>query len=73
MSGERRKIQLPNIVDEHGIPCPECGCRHHDTYGTKKIGTRVMRYRECRHCGQRFTTYESFSNHSVASRPKPAE
>jgi transcriptional regulator NrdR family protein len=45
--------------DEVGIRCRQCGCGHFFTLETRKmIGQRIMRRRECRHCGKRITTYE---------------
>jgi transcriptional regulator NrdR family protein len=42
-----------------GIACRKCGCSHVPAYKTIDVRERTMRYRECRHCGYRFTTYES--------------
>ena len=42
-----------------GLECPRCGCRHfHVLYTRAAIGGRILRRRECRHCGRRLTTYE---------------
>ena len=42
-----------------GLQCPGCGCRHHYTLYTRAApGGRVLRRRECRHCGRRMTTLE---------------
>jgi hypothetical protein len=42
-----------------GIECRGCGCRHFYTIETRKQpGGRIMRRKECRHCGRRITTYE---------------
>jgi transcriptional regulator NrdR family protein len=42
-----------------GVCCPRCGCRHVPTVGTYRIAdATTRRYRECRHCGYRFTTTE---------------
>lgn len=46
-------------ADELGIECPECGCRHFSVLRTRPASkNRLMRRRECRHCGRRITTYE---------------
>lgn len=42
-----------------GIPCPNCGCRHRwEVYGTKGRGAGNLRYRRCRHCGEKCLTIE---------------
>ena len=42
-----------------GIACPACGCRHFRVLYTRRaLGARLLRRRECRHCGRRVTTYE---------------
>lgn len=43
-----------------GITCPACGCRYFRVLYTRRaLGGRLMRRRECRHCGRRVTTYEA--------------
>lgn len=45
--------------DGVGIECRECGCRHFFVIYTRAVSERrIMRRRECRHCGWRITTYE---------------
>jgi len=45
--------------EPRGLQCPKCGCRHFlVVYTQPKGGGRIMRRRECRHCGRRITTYE---------------
>jgi DNA-directed RNA polymerase subunit RPC12/RpoP len=41
-----------------GAVCPRCGCKHLEVYGTGKIASRIMRYKQCRNpnCGHRFIT-----------------
>ena len=40
--------------------CRKCGCAHSHVRNTKvRGGGRVVRYRECRYCGHRFTTEET--------------
>ena len=45
--------------ESRGITCPACGCRHFRVLYTRRaLGGRLLRRRECRHCGRRVTTYE---------------
>jgi transcriptional regulator NrdR family protein len=45
-----------------GLACRHCGCRDLPVVYTRpKHGGRIMRRRECRHCGRRVTTWESSS------------
>ena len=45
--------------ESRGIACPACGCRHFRVLYTRGVlGGRLLRRRECRHCGRRVTTYE---------------
>jgi hypothetical protein len=41
-----------------GLECRKCGCRHFVVDHTRKISGMIVRYRRCRHCGQRMTTAE---------------
>jgi len=42
-----------------GLDCPRCGCRHFRVIYTRAAwGGRIVRRRECRHCGRRITTSE---------------
>lgn len=42
-----------------GLECPRCGCRHFRVIYTRAAwGGRIMRRRQCRHCGRRVTTSE---------------
>lgn len=44
---------------EIGIRCTLCGCQHLKTTHTRRLpGSRVRRYKECRHCGRRMMTIE---------------
>ncbi|MFW6125104.1 MAG: hypothetical protein ACOC46_03055 [Pirellulales bacterium] len=44
---------------ETGLICRGCGCRHFRVLYTRSVaGSRIMRRRECRHCGRRITTHE---------------
>jgi len=45
--------------DDRGLRCRHCGCRHfYVIYTRRAIGERLVRRRECRHCGRRVTTCE---------------
>ncbi len=41
-----------------GIRCRKCGCRHFRVLETRKAMGRILRRRECPHCGRRITTFE---------------
>ncbi len=38
--------------------CPHCGSKQHKVIDTREAGDTIRRRRQCRSCGQRFTTYE---------------
>ena len=45
---------------KRGLECPGCGCTHFRVLYTRRaLGGRLLRRRECRHCGRRVTTYET--------------
>lgn len=45
--------------EDRGLTCTKCGCRHFRVIYTRAVwGGRIMRRRECRHCGRRITTHE---------------
>jgi transcriptional regulator NrdR family protein len=47
------------LSDRRGLQCPNCGCGHFKVIYTRGAwGNRVLRRRECRHCGRRISTYE---------------
>jgi len=49
-----------------GLVCRTCGCGHfHVLYTRRAWGGRLLRRRECRHCGRRVTTYEQFAGTQV--------
>ena len=52
-----RKSWSPS-EDKHGLECRKCGCRHLLVDHTRKVNRMIIRYRRCRHCGQRMTTCE---------------
>lgn len=41
-----------------GIECRKCGCRDLRVIYTRHRPKRIVRRRECRHCGKRVTTFE---------------
>ncbi len=44
---------------ERGLRCRKCGCGHFRVVYTRRAaGGRIVRRRECRHCGTRLTTWE---------------
>jgi hypothetical protein len=46
-------------VDKLGLECRYCGCRYFRVIYTRRgWGDRLLRRRECRHCGKRMTTWE---------------
>jgi transcriptional regulator NrdR family protein len=45
--------------DTRGLVCRHRGCRHFRVIYTRPTrGGRIMRRRECRHCGKRMATWE---------------
>ena len=51
--------QTSQRQDNRGIRCPTCGCGHFRVIYTRRaLGGRLIRRRECRHCGRRLTTTE---------------
>ena len=51
--------QQTETKHDYGLQCRECGCRHFRVIYTRPYhGGRIMRRRECRHCGKRMTTWE---------------
>ena len=50
------------LSQRRGLECPRCGCAHFRVLYTRRaLGGRLLRRRECRHCGRRITTYEHTS------------
>ncbi|KAA0215777.1 MAG: hypothetical protein DYG94_06430 [Leptolyngbya sp. PLA3] len=48
--------------DEPGLRCPVCGCGHWRViYTRRRSGGRLVRRRECRHCGKTVTTTEKLN------------
>ena len=53
-----RKTWAPG-QDQRGLVCRACGCQHFRVVYTRPTWAgRIMRRRECRHCGKRMTTWE---------------
>ena len=46
------------------MQCPKCGGRGY-CYATKPAGAVKQRYRQCRICGHRFTTWEETENREL--------
>lgn len=55
------------------LECPRCGCRHMYTVETKSTPHRIIRTRQCRHCGRRMKTYEQFSGHAPVFKNTPID
>ncbi|NLY01539.1 MAG: hypothetical protein GXY83_36065 [Rhodopirellula sp.] len=52
-----KPIEKPE--EQRGLVCPKCGCSHFwVVYTRASLGGRIVRRRECRHCGRRITTTE---------------
>lgn len=45
-------------IIEKGLECPKCGCMHFEVLQTIRQPKRIVRRRQCRHCGRRVTTNE---------------
>jgi hypothetical protein len=65
----QREVTLPEQTeretwdpakDKSDLGCLHCGCKHLRTvYMRSSWGGRLVRRRQCRHCGRRFTTWET--------------
>jgi len=54
-----QSVESRKPAEKRGLECSRCGCRHFRVLYTRRaIGGRILRRRECRHCGRRMTTYE---------------
>ena len=72
MTDDPKKQQGAEPQDDRGLCCRRCGCRHFYVIYTKRTTrNRILRRRECRHCGQRITTYETESQAQNTSRSGP--
>ncbi|MHB1158324.1 MAG: NrdR family transcriptional regulator [Phycisphaerales bacterium] len=55
MNTPENKVTAP----PRGLECPKCGCQHfYVIYTRPGAGGKLIRRRECRHCGRRMTTWE---------------
>lgn len=55
--------QPPNPMEKpekkRGLVCPKCACENFRVVYTRRaLEGRIVRNRECRHCGRRIMTYE---------------
>jgi len=49
----------PDPEEQRGLACPKCGCNHFFVVYTRPARDgKIVRSRECRHCGRRVITYE---------------
>jgi len=52
-------MNTPESEKQRGIVCPKCGCKYFEVLHTRSaFGGRILRQRECRHCGWRISTAE---------------
>jgi len=60
MSDEKPKNnEQANTPSQAGLVCPRCGCTRFHVLSTRRApGGRIIRRRECHHCGRRVTTVE---------------
>lgn len=54
------------------MQCPECGSRAY-VYATKPHGETKQRYRECRICGHRFSTWEEIERRALRGYERRAQ
>ncbi len=62
VNGVRERVESKDAAaaEQKGLVCRHCGCRHFRVVYTRPAwGGRIMRRRECRHCGRRTTTFEA--------------
>jgi len=43
---------------DDGLRCPDCNCGHLYVIYTRRRRDKIIRQRECRHCGRRINTIE---------------
>ena len=54
-----------NSADRRGLECPKCGCKHFIVIYTRgAAGGKLIRRRECRHCGRRTILSEVITSSS---------
>jgi transcriptional regulator NrdR family protein len=52
-------VSEPKPPEQRGLQCPKCGCAHwRVVYTRPRPGGRLVRRRECRHCGKTVITTE---------------
>jgi len=55
----RKKWPDPDTADPRGLECRKCGCHDLRVLNTTPTARgMIVRYRVCRHCGSKLTTYE---------------
>ncbi len=47
-----------DVPIEKGLECPKCGCKHFEVVYNVRQVKRIVRRKQCRHCGRRVTTVE---------------
>lgn len=53
------RTQSSETKEKRGLECPRCGCGHFYVLYTRRArGGRLLRRRECRHCGRRVNALE---------------
>ena len=58
-SGGRSQGSAGPSGNARGLACRWCGCKHFRVVYTRPaMGGKIIRRRECRHCGKRMTTWE---------------
>jgi len=50
-----------NELGTHNMKCPHCNQKQSRVVDTRESGDGIRRRRQCKSCGQRFTTYEQIS------------
>jgi DNA-directed RNA polymerase subunit RPC12/RpoP len=59
MAGHVDCKESDQVQDKRGLECRYCGCKHFRVIYTRRgWGGKLIRRRECRHCGNRMTTWE---------------
>jgi hypothetical protein len=58
MGDSPTRKRWPPADSPKGVVCSRCGCADLRVRNTRHSRGRIVRYRECRHCGKRITTYE---------------
>lgn len=57
---DQKHVDTNETTDEAGLVCPKCCCTHFWVVRTSRKFERIIRVRECRHCGRRLQTQEAF-------------